>query len=122
MKILREKRYVLIGAGNIGCILLERLLAVGVPRRNLAVCNADPERTHRVVEHFGVLPIELGSETTCPADAVLLAGPLDLSIGEIKALPPMETVDEVATARLFTEAARAAKEKVDQLQEKLEDV
>ncbi len=51
-----------------------------------------------------------------------LALQTDLSFDEIKALTPMETVDEIALARIFADAARAAKEKVDHLQQRLENV
>ncbi len=42
-----------------------------------------------------------------------------LSIEQIKALTPMETVDEAAVEQIFTQAAREAKEKIDRLQNKL---
>ena len=45
----------------------------------------------------------------------------DLYFDEIKSLTPMETVDETAMQKLFAEAARAAKEKMDGLQRKLEE-
>jgi len=44
MNTLQEKRLTIIGAGNIGRILLERLRAVGVPAEHLAVCDNDPAR------------------------------------------------------------------------------
>lgn len=43
----------------------------------------------------------------------------DLSFVEIKALTPMQTLDEAHLAQLLEEAARTAKEKIDLLQEKL---
>ena len=46
----------------------------------------------------------------------------DLSFNEIKSLTPMETVDEVAVRQLFADAARTAKEKMDRLQQKLEEL
>jgi len=42
-----------------------------------------------------------------------------LSFDEIRALTPMQTVDEAALAALYLEAARAARDKIDQLQAKL---
>jgi len=42
-----------------------------------------------------------------------------LSFDEIKSLTPMQTVDEQAVAKLYRDAARAAKEKIDQLQSKI---
>jgi pyrroline-5-carboxylate reductase len=43
-----------------------------------------------------------------------------LSFEEIKALTPMQTVDETRLSQLFLEAAQGAKAKVDRLQQKLE--
>ncbi len=40
----------------------------------------------------------------------------DMSLADIKALTPMETVDEKEVARIFQEAAAGAKEKIDRLQ------
>jgi pyrroline-5-carboxylate reductase len=42
-----------------------------------------------------------------------------LSFEEIKALTPMQTIDEMQVAELFVEAARNARGKIDQLQQKL---
>jgi pyrroline-5-carboxylate reductase len=44
VNILRDKHLTVVGAGNIGRILLERLLAAGVAASQLAVCDSDPER------------------------------------------------------------------------------
>jgi pyrroline-5-carboxylate reductase len=46
----------------------------------------------------------------------------NLPFDEIKSLTPMETVDEAAMRGLFVDAARAAKEKMDRLQQKLEEL
>jgi pyrroline-5-carboxylate reductase len=43
----------------------------------------------------------------------------DLSLEQIKALTPMQTVDEAAVAQVYLEAARSAKAKIDALQQKL---
>jgi pyrroline-5-carboxylate reductase len=43
----------------------------------------------------------------------------NLTFEQIKALTPMQTVDEAALAQLFLEAARAAKEKTEAAQRKL---
>lgn len=42
-----------------------------------------------------------------------------LSFEQLKALTPMQTVDEGSVAQLFLEAARAVKDKIDQLRNKL---
>jgi pyrroline-5-carboxylate reductase len=46
----------------------------------------------------------------------------DLPFDQIKSLTPMQTVDEAAVADLFRSAARQARDKIDQLQSKLEGV
>jgi pyrroline-5-carboxylate reductase len=48
-----------------------------------------------------------------------LALQTDLSFDEIKALTPMQTVDEEAVSQVFLEAARGAQEKMEQFQKKL---
>ncbi len=40
----------------------------------------------------------------------------DMSLADIKALTPMETVDEGEVARIFEETAAGAKDKIDRLQ------
>ena len=49
-----------------------------------------------------------------------MAATRDLSFDELKSLTPMETLNETVLREIFLEAARAAKEKIDRLQEKLE--
>jgi hypothetical protein len=44
-----------------------------------------------------------------------------LTFEEIKCLTPMQTVDESALSQTFVEAAHAAKDKIDRLQQKLEE-
>jgi pyrroline-5-carboxylate reductase len=51
-----------------------------------------------------------------------LALDTDLPFDQIKSLTPMQTVDEAAVADLFRSAARQARDKIDQLQSKLERV
>jgi len=48
-----------------------------------------------------------------------LALKTDLTFDQIKALTPMETVDEAALAQLFFDAAQAAQEKITLAQRKL---
>ena len=50
-----------------------------------------------------------------------LALETELSFADLKALTPMQTVDETAVAQLFYDAASNAKEKMDTMQRKLED-
>jgi len=70
---LNEKRLAVIGAGNIGKILIERLRAVGVPADHLVVCDSDPNRAHTLADKYGVRLVILIDETICEADAILVA-------------------------------------------------
>ncbi len=54
------------------------------------------------------------------AGTAALALHTDLSLDEIKRLTPMQTLDEAAIADIFRTAAGQAREKIDQLQRKLE--
>jgi len=51
--------------------------------------------------------------------AAALALKIDLTFEQIKALTPMETVDEAALEQLFFNAAQAAQEKITSAQRKL---
>lgn len=75
MSTLQGKRLTVIGAGNIGRILLERLRAAGVLLEHLAVCDSDPARGQAAAARFGVRAVSLTDETACSADALLLATP-----------------------------------------------
>ena len=70
---LNEKRLAVIGAGNIGKILLERLRAVGVPADQIVVCDNDADRAQTAAVKFRVRPVILTDETVCEADAILVA-------------------------------------------------
>ena len=70
---LNEKRLAVIGAGNIGKILLERLRAVGVPADNLVVCDSDPNRADTLADEYGIRQVILTDKAVCAADAILIA-------------------------------------------------
>jgi pyrroline-5-carboxylate reductase len=70
---LSEKNLAVIGAGNIGQILLERLRAAGVPADHLVIRDSDPNRANAAAERFGVRPVILADEGVCGADAILIA-------------------------------------------------
>lgn len=82
---LNEKRLAVIGAGNIGGILLKRLLSGGLPAQNLVVCDRNAERARAAAGEFGVRPVMLADEAVTAADAVLLA------------IPPREVAEVVKT-------------------------
>ena len=52
--ILHDKHLAVIGAGNIGRILLKRLSATGVTADHLVVCDSDPARSQAAATEFGV--------------------------------------------------------------------
>jgi pyrroline-5-carboxylate reductase len=70
---LSEKHLAVIGAGNIGQILLECLRAAGVPADHLVVCDSDPARAGAMAEKHGVRTVSLNDEAACAAEAILIA-------------------------------------------------
>jgi pyrroline-5-carboxylate reductase len=75
MSILHELSFTLIGAGNIGRILLKRLLEHGVTAEHLSVCDSDTERAQLAADEFGVRTATLDNADACGADVLLLAVP-----------------------------------------------
>jgi len=73
--MLDSLQIAVVGIGNIGRILLERLRAAGVPAENLIACDADPGRATRAMTEFGVRAAGLGDADLCAADLFLLAPP-----------------------------------------------
>ena len=73
MSILLEKQFAVIGAGNIGRILLQRLRNAGVPETHLVVCDADGERTSAAAAQYDVRAVALYDEVVCQADVWLIA-------------------------------------------------
>lgn len=75
MSDLSRSSFTIIGGGNIGCILIKRLLASSVPVERLAVCETDATRAISIAEKFGVHVTDLNDEAACRADLLLLAIP-----------------------------------------------
>ncbi len=88
MSLLLEKKFAVIGAGNIGRILLERLRHAGVPETHLAICDSDPERAGAAAARYGVRVGALHDTVICQADVWLIATPPRSVAGVMKALAP----------------------------------
>ncbi len=102
MNKLSDSHFTVVGAGNIGGILLQRLAAAGVAADHLAVCDADPSRGQAAAQRFGVRFLSLGDADACTADAILLASPpatvLDVLASIAGRLRPGQVVISFAAA------------------------
>ncbi len=86
--MLTDIRVAIVGVGNIGRILLTRLLAAGVPAANLVACDADPKRAEAARNEHGVHIATLSDPALCEADLFLLAPPPKAVADIIRALAP----------------------------------
>jgi pyrroline-5-carboxylate reductase len=75
MERLHKKQIAIIGSGNIGQILLKRLLSTGIPPKQLIVYDTDVELSVMAAKSFGVRSISLIDETIYTADVLLIATP-----------------------------------------------
>ena len=74
LQALAHRRLGLIGVGSIGRILIQRLQALGLPQRQLILCDANPERGARLQRTFELKTCPLADEC-CRADIWLIATP-----------------------------------------------
>lgn len=72
MEALRNKRIAVIGVGNIGRMLLERMRIMGVYANRMVVCDSDPERARSAAEPVGACVVDLDQADGCEADLWLL--------------------------------------------------
>ncbi len=86
MSALFDKQFAVIGVGNIGRILLERLQHAGIPQAHLAVCDSDAARASAVAEEYGVRAALLDEDAICQADVWLIATSPGSVAGVVKAL------------------------------------
>ncbi len=86
MNDLHDKRFAVIGVGNIGRILVGRLQAEGVPAAQMTVCEPDPERSATASAVFGVRAAPLDDEQVCGADVLLLTMPPNAALETLRAL------------------------------------
>ncbi len=73
MADLLTKYMAVIGAGNIGRIIVERLLAVGLPHDHLVVCDRDDNRAQSMAEEYALRPVTLPDESICSANILFIA-------------------------------------------------
>lgn len=91
MKIdgLHAQRFAVVGVGNIGRILLARLLAAGVEPGRLVICDNDTARGQAAADEFGVQAVALPDEASCTAGLILLATPPKVVPGVVQAIAPL---------------------------------
>lgn len=88
MTVLRSKQLAIIGMGNIGRILLERLILSGVPVEHLIINDSEESRSQHASRRFGGRVCALTDEVLCDVDVFLLAAPPKSIIGILESLRP----------------------------------
>lgn len=88
MTPLTSKQFAIIGMGNIGRILLERLILAGIPADHLIINDSDETRAQQASGHFAVRVCALTDEALCGVDVFLLAAPPKSVIGILRSLIP----------------------------------
>jgi pyrroline-5-carboxylate reductase len=81
--MLQDKKFYIIGMGNIGKVLTQRLLAVGVPAEHILVCDSDTNRSVEAAVQFGVKQVEPSGMSVSEADMILLAIPPTRTLPEL---------------------------------------
>ena len=102
MNILRNKTFAIIGMGNIGGILIARLLSAGVSTNDLVICDTDQLRVESIASKHNVRTVMLPDESICKANVLLVAAPPKSTIDILKRLTqwlcPKELVVSFAAA------------------------
>lgn len=89
MTTLASKQFAIIGVGNIGRILLERLILAGIPAEHLIINDSDETRAQQASRRFAVRVCALTDEALCSSvDVFLLAAPPRSVIGILRSLTP----------------------------------
>ncbi len=73
--MLREKEWAIIGTGNIGTLLIKRLISSGVRPDHLAAYDSDELRLESTVRESGVRALPLTEEEFRSVDIILIATP-----------------------------------------------
>ncbi len=84
----RGSRFAVIGAGNIGRILLERLLDAGIPADHLLICDNDISRAEEASRRFGPRACPLTEEPLPHSDIFLISAAPKAIPAILKALAP----------------------------------
>lgn len=85
---LHAQRFAIVGVGNIGRILIDRLLAAGVEPGRVVVCDNDAARGQAAADEFGVRAVSLPDEAACTANLILLATPPKVVLDVVQAIAP----------------------------------
>jgi pyrroline-5-carboxylate reductase len=80
------KRIAVIGVGNIGRILLERLTTSGIPVADLLICDSEAVRAEEASRRFGPRACSLTEEPLPRSDIFLLTAPPKAVIEILKVL------------------------------------
>ena len=73
--MLNEKKWAIIGIGNIGKLLCKRLLSAGVQPDHLVIYDSDPLRIESLVKESGVCTLSLTEEAFRYVDIILITTP-----------------------------------------------
>lgn len=88
MQAIHSQILAVIGAGNIGRILIKRLLASGVSSQHMLVVDADEARAQSAALEFGVKPAALGEAEVSNADVILICVPPKTVLETLQYLAP----------------------------------
>lgn len=69
---MHEQTLAVIGAGNIGRILIKRLLASGASSQRMLIVDADEARAQSAALEFGIKPAALSEAEVSNADVILI--------------------------------------------------
>jgi pyrroline-5-carboxylate reductase len=83
-----NKRFAIIGAGNMGRILLTQFCAAGVPADHLVICDSDAARMQAVSGEFGVRTAALEDANFCSADVLIIAASPKSVLGIAQTIAP----------------------------------
>jgi pyrroline-5-carboxylate reductase len=86
MKNIKASSYFILGMGNIGKILVQRLLEVGVPNKNILINDADTSRMTTASAQYKVSAVNLEDAQIGSTDVIILATPPKTVVEILKSL------------------------------------